>query len=139
MFRNHTQFGDSKAVIGRRGTRGHTFFLPCDFHVVAHMGFEINTAGGDLENLPRAVFCKRVGTIGSAQTTTDIHHVGVAACVRSLGKSQGHEQGRYNYQQKYIFHGNPPKILALRRSEGFTWDLSLLWVLTQNACALRTG
>jgi hypothetical protein len=51
VFGNHAQFGDGKAVISSAGTRGPTCFVSCEFYVMAKMRLEINTAGGDLENL----------------------------------------------------------------------------------------
>jgi hypothetical protein len=56
VFGDHAQFGDGKAVVGRAGTHSSTYFVPCEFYLVAHMRLEINTAGGDLENLTSAVF-----------------------------------------------------------------------------------
>jgi hypothetical protein len=72
---------------------------------MAHMGLEIDTAGGDLENLTSAIFCNCVVAISSTQTTFNVSRVRVAASVGSLRKPQSHQHGRYNHQQEYFFHG----------------------------------
>jgi hypothetical protein len=72
---------------------------------MAKMRLEINTAGGDLENLTRAVFHDGVVSVRSTHATFDIGRVGVTASLGSLRKPQRHQQGRYNDQQEYWFHG----------------------------------
>src|SRR5579864_37695 len=69
------------------------------------MQLEINTAGGDLENLTRAVFCNCVVAIRSTQAAFNSDLVRVAASGGSLRKPHRHQQGRYNYQQECSFHG----------------------------------
>jgi hypothetical protein len=65
---------------------------------MAHMRLEINTAGGDLENLTRAVFHDGVVSIRSTQATFNVGRVRVAASGGSLRKPQRHQQDRYNHQ-----------------------------------------
>ena len=65
---------------------------------MTHMWLEINTAGGDLENLPSAVFRNCVVAIRSTQATFNVGLACVAASVGSLRKPQRHQQGRYNYR-----------------------------------------
>jgi hypothetical protein len=95
VFGNHAQLGDGKAVISSAGTRGPTCFMPCEFYVMAQMWLEINTAGGDLENLASAVFRNCVVAIRSTQATFNVGRV--AAAVGSLRKPKGHQQGRNNH------------------------------------------
>ena len=86
MFGNHAQFGDGKAVISRAGIHGRDCFVTCEFYVMAEVWFEINAAGGDLENLTTAVFRNRVIAIRSTQATFDVGRIRVAASVGSLRK-----------------------------------------------------
>ena len=51
VFGDHAQFVNGKAVVRRAGTHGSTYFVAYEFYVMAYMQVEINTAGGDLENL----------------------------------------------------------------------------------------
>jgi len=69
------------------------------------MQLEINTAGGDLENLTRAVFCNCVVASRSTQATFNTGLVCVVASGRSLCKPRYHEQDRCSHQQEYSFHG----------------------------------
>jgi hypothetical protein len=98
VFGDHVQFGDCEAVISGAGTHGPTSFVPYELYLMTQMWFEINTAGGDLENLTRAVFGNSVVGIRSAQATFNVGLVRVAGGVRSLRKPQRHQQGRYNHQ-----------------------------------------
>ena len=84
---------------------------------MANMRFEINTAGGNLENLTRAVFHDGIAAIRSTQATFNVGRVRVAASGGSLRKPQRYQQGRYSDQQEYSLHGILLEILALRRSE----------------------
>jgi hypothetical protein len=104
MFGNHAQLGDSKAVISSPGTHSPTCFVPYEFYLMAQMWFEINTAGGDLENLTSAVFRNCVVAVRSTQATFNVCLVRVAASVGSLRKPQRRQQGRYKHQQEYSFH-----------------------------------
>jgi len=65
---------------------------------MTHMWLEINTAGGDLENLTSAVFRNCVVSIRSTQATFNVDLVRVAASACSLRKPQHHQHGRYNHQ-----------------------------------------
>jgi hypothetical protein len=100
VFGNHAQFGDGKAVVSRAGTHGRAGFVSYEFYVMAHMRFEINTAGGDLENLTRAVFHDGVVAIRSTQATFDVGGVRVAASCWRLRKPQRHQQSGYSDQQE---------------------------------------
>ena len=95
---DHVQFGDGKAVVSGAGTRGPTCFVPNEVYVMAQMRLEINTAGGDLENLTSAVFRNCVVAIRSTQATFNVGLVRIAASVGSLRKPQRHQQARYNHQ-----------------------------------------
>jgi hypothetical protein len=48
VFRDHVELGDGKAAIGIRRTHA-TCFVCNQGYVMAQMGLEIETAGGDLE------------------------------------------------------------------------------------------
>jgi hypothetical protein len=61
------------------------------------MGLEINTAGGDLENLMSAIFRNCVVAIRSTQATFNVS-LGRIAVSGSLRKTQRHQQARYNHQ-----------------------------------------
>ncbi len=56
-------------------------------------------------------------TISATQTTLNVRLICFDARRGSLCKPQRDQQGRYNHPQECSLHGNPPKILALRRSE----------------------
>jgi hypothetical protein len=105
VFGNHAQFGDGKVVVSSAGTHRPACFVSCDFYVMANMRFEINTAGGDLENLTRAVFHDGVVSIRSTQATFNVGRVRVAASGGSLREPQRHQQSRYSDQQEYSLHG----------------------------------
>jgi hypothetical protein len=60
---DHVQFRDGKTFISSTGTHGPTCFVPNECYVMAHMWLEINTGGGDLENLTCAIFYNCVVTI----------------------------------------------------------------------------
>ena len=64
---------------------------------MAQMWLEINTAGGDLENLTSAVFRDCVVAIRSTQATFNVGLVRVAASGGSLRKPQRHQHGRYDH------------------------------------------
>jgi hypothetical protein len=96
VFRDHAQFGDGKAVISSAGTHCPGGFMSREFHVMAEMCLEIDTAGGDLEKLTSAVLHNCIVAIRSAQATFNVGRVRVAAGVGSLRKSQSH-QHRYNH------------------------------------------
>ena len=113
---DHVHFGDGKAVIGSGGTQP-ACSLPDHVYVMAQMWLEINTAGSDFESVPGVVFHNGVGTIRATQTTLNVGLVCFDARRGSLRKRQRDQQGRYNHPQECSLHGNPPKILALRRSE----------------------
>jgi hypothetical protein len=116
VFGDHVQFGDGNAVIGSGGTC-RTCFVPDEGYVMAQMRLEINAAGSDLENVSSVVLHNRVITIRATQATLNAGLVCIAARPGSLCKPQCDQQGRYNDQQECSLHWNPPKILALRRSE----------------------
>jgi hypothetical protein len=97
MFGDHAQFSNRKAVVSSARTRGRGCFVPDEFHVMAEMGFEINTAGGDLESLTSAVFDDRVVALRSAETTFYVGRSCVAAGVGSLRQPACHQQGRYHH------------------------------------------
>jgi hypothetical protein len=105
MFGNHAEVGDGKAVTSSIGICGTTCLVSNQFYVMAHMQFEINTAGGDFENLTSAIFRNRVVAIRSSQATFNVGRVRVAGSFGGLRKPQRHQQGRYNHQQQYSFHG----------------------------------
>jgi hypothetical protein len=65
---------------------------------MAQMWLEINTAGGDLENLTSAIFRNRVVAVRSTQATFNVGLVRIAASVGSLRKTQRRQQARYNHQ-----------------------------------------
>src|SRR6266849_6721523 len=81
------------------------------------MWLEINTAGSDFENVPGVIFHNCVVTISATQTTLNVGLICFDARRGSLCKPQRDQQGRYHHPQECSLHGNPPKILALRRSE----------------------
>jgi hypothetical protein len=97
MFGDHAQFGNRKAVVRCAGTHGSAGFVSDKFYVMAHMGLEINSAGGDLENLTAAVFRNREVAIRSPQAAFHRDRVRIAAGGGSLCKSQGHQHGRYKH------------------------------------------
>src|ERR1700737_1570517 len=105
VFGDHAQLGDGKAAISSAGTHGPTCFVTNEFYVMAHMRLEINTAGGDLKNLTSAIFCNCVVAISSTQATLNVGRVRVAARSGVCANPQRQQQGRYNHQQKYFFHG----------------------------------
>jgi hypothetical protein len=94
VFRDHGQFGDGKAVIGSAGTHGSTCLVPYEFYIVAEVWLEINTAGGDLENLTGTVLRNRVVAIRSTQAALNVGLVCVAPSIGSLRKPQRHQQDR---------------------------------------------
>jgi hypothetical protein len=98
VFGDHVQFGDGKAVISSAGTHSPTCFVPDELYVMAQMRREINTAGGNLENLSSAVLGNCVVAIRSTQATFNVELVRAAASAGSLRKPQRHQQGRYNHQ-----------------------------------------
>src|ERR1039458_8789783 len=71
VFGDHVQFGDGKAVISSGGTRP-TCSVPGEGYVMAQMWLEINTAGGDLENVAGVVFRNCVVTIRATQATLNV-------------------------------------------------------------------
>jgi hypothetical protein len=95
---DHVQFGDRKAVISGAGTHRSTCFMACEVYVMAEMRLEINTAGGDLENLTCAIFRNCVVAIRSTQATFNVGLGSIAASVGSLRKTQRCQQARYNHQ-----------------------------------------
>jgi hypothetical protein len=82
---------------------------------MAQMWLEVNTAGSDLENVAGVVFHHCVATIRATQATLNGGLVCIGIRRGSLCKPHRDQQGRYCDQQKCSLHGNPPKILALRR------------------------
>jgi hypothetical protein len=104
VFGDHAHFCNGKTVTSA-GTRGATYFEPYKFYVLAQMWLEINAAGGDFENLTSAVFRNCVEPLRSAQATLNVGLAHVGTNVGSLRKAQRHQQGRYNHQQEYSFHG----------------------------------
>jgi hypothetical protein len=71
--------------------------MPYEFYVVAQMRLEINTAGGDLENLTSAVLNDCIAALRSTQAAFNVGRARVAAGVGSLRKSQSHQHGRYHH------------------------------------------
>jgi hypothetical protein len=82
------------------------------------MWLEVDTAGRDLENVSGVVFDNGVAAIRATQATVDVGLVCIGACRWSLCKPQrDQQQGRHDDEYECSLHGNPPKILALRRCE----------------------
>src|SRR5712692_5933179 len=79
--------------------------MPYEFYVMAQMWLEINTAGGDRENVASVVFRNCVVTIRATQATLNVGLVCFDARRGSLGKPQRDQQGRYNDQQECSLHG----------------------------------
>lgn len=94
---DHVQCADSNAVLSSAFLRGEVY-------VLAHIRLEISTAGSDLENLARVVFCNGVVALRAAQASFNVHLVGVAARRGSLCKPHRDQQCRYNDQQEYSLH-----------------------------------
>ena len=70
--------------------------MPHEFHFVAKVCLEINTARGEFKNLASAVLRNCVITIRATQATLNDALVCIEACRRSLCKSQRDQQGRYS-------------------------------------------
>jgi hypothetical protein len=104
VFGDHVQLGDGKAVISNGGTRP-TCFVPDEGYVMAHMGLEIDTASGDLENVASVVLHNCVVTIRTTQATLNVGLVCIDARRGSLCKPQRDQQGRYDDQQECSLHG----------------------------------
>ena len=71
---------------------------------MAQMLLEIDSVGGDLENVARAVFHNCVVTVRAPQATLN-GLVCIDARRGSLCKRQRDQQGRYNDQQECSLHG----------------------------------
>ena len=63
---------------------------------MAEVWFEINAAGGDLEDLTTAVFRNRVIAIRSTQATFERGWIRITGSVGSLCEPERHKQGRCN-------------------------------------------
>jgi hypothetical protein len=104
---------------------------------MAEMWLKVNAAGSDLENVASVVFRHCVVAIRASQATLNGDLVCIGARCGSLCKPQRDQQSRYYDQQECSLHGNPPKILALRRSEISLGILNLLPILMSNPCGFR--
>jgi hypothetical protein len=65
---------------------------------MAQMWLEINTAGGDFENLKCAIFRNCKVAIRSAQATFNVSLTRIGVRDGSLRKTQRYQQARYNHQ-----------------------------------------